>query len=647
MTVKKNKRFLSQKKSSAAVAEKPSIDKDLWRFRLLWGATAFAFCLLTGRALWIQVINQDFFQSKVEDNIVKDETLRAMRGTITDRNGVPLAISTPVMTVMLDPKEYYSAKDQMENVLDQLKKGNKDGHFNHILNQFPNGKIDDDKLVEAQQFLNKNLPEKSRLRLLMPNRELDLNLLAKAVEADPVKLKQDVYARRNTRYLLLKKQVPPDQVQALLDKRFQGLTTEKEYKRYYPQAQPNAQIVGLANSAGKGIEGLELQWNEKLTGQDGLQRIIRDRRGNQLKIDQVVNPRKDGQTLALSLDSRLQYVMYRELAAAGVENKARSATAIAVDIKTGEILAMNSWPSYNPNDPSSFGNKDAMRNRVAIDSFEPGSTMKPFTIMLGLKNGKFSTNSYVNTSPGTMRIAGHNIHDTHNYGNLSLGGIIIKSSNVGAAKVALSMPYADLPNFYKKIGFGKTTAVGFPGESAGLILPPSRWNISEVATMSYGYGLNVTALQLVQAYAMIANKGREMPLSLYKVDTPPQGEQIVSEKIATDVLKMLEGVTQPGGTATQATIPGYRVGGKTGTAHKVRTDGKGYSNSEYRALFAGVAPISDPRLALVVVVENPQGKYYGGLVAAPVFAKIMQESLRLLNVPLDRALDMPKESDTP
>lgn len=268
--------------------------------------------------------------------------------------------------------------------------------------------------------------------------------------------------------------------------------------------------------------------------------------------------------------------------------------------------------------------------------------MKPITVMMAMESGKYQPNSVVSTAPGYMRVGNHTIRDTHNYGALTLGGIIIKSSNVGVAKIALSLPYNNLPEFYKRIGFGKRSAVGFPGESAGLMLPPSKWNVSEVATMSYGYGLNATVLQLAQAYAVIANKGVEVPLTLYKVKEQPKGEQVVAPKIADDVLHMLEGVTQPGGTAQLAVIPGYRVGGKTGTAHKLRADRKGYSQNEYRALFAGVAPISNPRIAMIVVVENPQGKYYGGLVAAPIFAKIMQESLRLMNVPLDRPLETPQ-----
>ena len=604
---------LKPKTRQSAVSAKPTLSDDMWRFYVLWGLVIAAFLVLLLRALWVQVLNSDFLQQKANANISTIEKIRTMRGVISDRNQVPLAISTPVMTIVIDPKDYMDAVNGITNAQQELAKDPTNRKYKRQLRQF-----------------SKN------------NR--DLNQLAQLLGLNAAELQQKVKSRAGSRYLPLKHQVPPAEAQAILAHKFQGVYTEKDYKRYYPQPQPNAQIIGLTNSSGQGVEGLEMQLNKRLSGVDGKQRILRDRHGNRLKVEEVLTSGKAGENITLSIDSRLQYLMYRELTAAGVANNARSATAIAVDVKTGEILAMSSWPSYNPNNPAELKNKDAMRNRGAIDSFEPGSTMKPFTVMMGLTSGKFTPQTIINTSPGSMVVGNHKIRDTHNYGALTLGGILIKSSNVGAAKIALALPYSTLPNFYKTIGFGKRSPVGFPGESAGLILPPSKWNVSEVATMSYGYGLNATVLQLAQGYAMLANHGVEMPLTLYKVDTPPQGRQVVDAKVADAVLGMLEAVTQPGGTATLAVIPGYRVGGKTGTAHKLRSDGKGYSQTEYRALFAGVAPISQPRLAMIVVVENPQGKYYGGLVAAPVFAKIMRESLRLLNVPLDRPLDSAKDS---
>ena len=605
MVDKRNKQV---RKKQQSVTDKNTLSVDMWRFYLMWGVVLLCFLALVGRAFYVQVINKDFLQNKANANILRTEKVKAMRGVIYDRHGVPLAISTPVMKVVIDPRDYFETKKQFDEITAELAKD----------------------------------PNNRKLKRQLPDKNLNLDELADAVGIDRAELKKKMNEKPRSRYLVLQKEIPPQQAELIAKREFQAVYTEKNYKRYYPQPQPNAQIIGLTNSEGIGIEGLEMQMNTALSGHDGAQQVVRDKKGNRFKDPEVIKEVEAGENITLSIDSRLQYIMYRELTAAGVANNARSATAIAVDIKTGEILAMTSWPSYNPNDKKSLGNKDAMRNRGAVDSFEPGSTMKPLTVAMALESGKYTTNSVVNTSPGSMRIGNHTIRDTHNYGVLTLGGIIQKSSNVGVAKLALSLPYATLPTFYKRVGMGQRSAVKFPGESGGLILPPSKWNVSEVGTMAYGYGLNATVLQIADAYAMLANKGVKVPLSLYKLEQPPKGEQIVDAKIADQVLLMMETATLPGGTATRATIPGYRVAGKTGTAHKLRADRKGYSTSEYRALFAGVAPVSDPRLAMIVVVENPQGSYYGGTVSAPVFARVMQESLRLMNVPLDKPLDTPK-----
>lgn len=596
------------RKKQQSITEKPNLAVDMWRFYLMWGIVLLCFVILVTRAFYVQIINKDFLQNKANAKILRTEKMKAMRGVISDRNGIPLAISTPIMKVIIDPQNYYETKETFDKITAELKK----------------------------------TPNSYKLKNQLPKENLNLDELADAVGIDGEELKKRVKEKSRSRYLVLKKEVPPPQADLLTQRNFAGVYAEKTYKRYYPQPQANAQIIGLTNTEGTGIEGLEMQLNKRLSGVDGEQKIVRDKHGNRVKTPEVIKEVETGENITLSIDSRLQYIMYRELTAVGVANSARSATAIAVDVKTGEILAMTSWPSYNPNDKKSLSNKDAMRNRGAVDSFEPGSTMKPLTISMALESGKYTPNSVVNTSPGSMRVGNHTIRDTHNYGTLTLGGIIQKSSNVGVSKIALSLPYSTLPTFYKRLGFGQRSAVKFPGESPGLILPPSKWNVSEVATMSYGYGLNATVLQMVDAYAMLANKGLKMPLSLYKLDQQPKGEQMIDPKIAGQVLLMMESATLPGGTATRATIPGYRVGGKTGTAHKLRPDRKGYSTTEYRALFAGVAPVSDPRLAMIVVVENPKGSYYGGTVSAPVFAKVMQESLRLMNVPLDRPLDTPK-----
>ncbi len=608
---KPNLSNLQKKRSKTrSVSPKPSLAVDLWRFKILWAAVCIFFVVLIARAFYVQVLNHQFLQDKADAMILRTDTLKATRGVISDRNGVPLAISTPMVNLWIDPKEYFEALGEHQ---------------------------------EAAKKLQQD-PTNTRLKRQLAKTNFDLDALADAIGEDRQKIKDEVSRKKTSRYIVLKRQVPPPTAKVILSRKFQSVYPENDFKRYYPQAQPNAQIIGLTNRNGRGVEGLEMSWNKALSGEDGKKQVMRDRRGNRIKDVELIKAETPGKDIALSVDSRLQYIMYRELTAAGIANNARSATGVAVDVKTGEILAMTSWPSYNPNDPLGLTNKDAMRNRAAIDMFEPGSTMKPVSMMAALETGKWQVNSTVNTNPGSMMIGNHRISDTHNYGLLDLRGIIVKSSNVGIAKIALSLPYSTMPTFFKRLGYGQRTAVHFPGESSGLILPSKLWNISEVATMSYGYSLNATAMQVAQAYTVIANHGKFHPLSLKKLEKAPLGEQLVDAKIADEVLAMMEGVVEPGGTATRAQVPGYRVAGKTGTARKL-VNGR-YSTSEYRALFAGIAPVSDPRIVMVIVVENPVTKY-GGLAAAPAFSKIMQESLRLLNVPLDKPLDMPHVTEAP
>ncbi|WP_410209873.1 peptidoglycan D,D-transpeptidase FtsI family protein [Aquirhabdus sp.] len=594
----------------SSVSQRSTVERDSWRFRILWGVTIFIFVLVIGRAFLLQVVQHKFLQAKADAMVLSVDTIPAHRGMLLDRFGTPLAISTPLTTLWLDPKEYLQQKAEMEDTQAKLRKD----------------------------------PNSKSLKLKLPKTNFDLGALALAVGIDPNQLNAQIQSKPRSRYLSLKRQMRPEDADVVMSRKFQSVYKQTDYQRYYPQAQPNAQILGLTNRAGKGIEGLEANFDEALTGHDGKMRVMHDKQGNRIKDVDLIESERPGEDVKLSIDGRIQYIMYRELAASGIANNARSATAVALDPQTGEVLAMASWPSYNPNDPDGLNNKDAMRNRAVIDSFEPGSTMKPFTISAALESGKYQPFTQVNTSPGSLTIAGHTIHDHGNNGMLDLKGIIVKSSNVGAAKIALSLPSNTLPLFYERIGFGKKTTLGFPGESRGLILPEKLWNPAEVATMSYGYGINVSLIQLAQGYATIAAGGVQHPVTLRKVEGTAPGKRLFDEKIASEVITMMEGVTAPGGTAKQAAIPGYRVAGKTGTAHKLRPDGRGYSETEYRGLFVGLAPASHPRIVIAVVVENPVGQYYGGLVAAPIFAKIMTESLRLMNVPMDKSLAVEKKA---
>jgi cell division protein FtsI (penicillin-binding protein 3) len=367
--------------------------------------------------------------------------------------------------------------------------------------------------------------------------------------------------------------------------------------------------------------------------------VIKDRKGRKVKDVMQLRPAKAGQDIYLSFDARVQYIAHRELAKAVQEHEAEAAYLVAIDVKTGEILAMVNQPAYNPNNRSKLV-PDQLRNRSITDMFEPGSTMKVFTVMAALESGKYTTSSLFNTNPGRFQVYNKTVTDHNNYGIINLETLIVKSSNVASAQIAGSLPKETLPMIHRRFGFGSVTESGFPGESRGILQPPQRWNPVEVATMSYGYGVSVTALQLARAYAAIANHGVSHPISLTKLTQAPQSTALISDKIVSQLFPMMESVVSSDGTAIKAAIPGYRVAGKTGTAHKAKAGS--YAKDEYMSLFAGFAPVSDPRVVMVVVMDGAKkGGYYGGTVSAPVFSRVMAETLRLMNIPLDKSLDAP------
>jgi cell division protein FtsI (penicillin-binding protein 3) len=413
-----------------------------------------------------------------------------------------------------------------------------------------------------------------------------------------------------------------------------GVYSIEEYRRFYPTGEVAAHLVGFTNVDEAGQEGLELTYNDWLQGVPGKRQVLQDRRGRLIKDVQVVSNARPGNDLALSLDLRLQYIAHRELREALKQFGAKAGSAVLVDIRTGEILAMANHPSYNPNNRSNL-KPDMMRNRALTDVFEPGSPIKSFTVAAGLMTGRYEPTTVMDTRPGTMRVATMTVRDFRNYGMLDLSGVILKSSNVGVVKIALDIGAESIYDLLSKLGFGEYTGIGFPGESTGSLPARRRWPPVETATLSYGYGLSVTATQLAQAYATLANNGRRLPLSLLKVNEPQTGEQIIPEEVSQQLLTMLRGVVDgEGGTGSRARVPGYQIGGKTGTVHK--TEAGGYAKHRYRSVFAGIAPISNPRFAAVVVIDEPsKGDYYGGLVAAPVFGEIMSGALRLMNVTPD------------
>lgn len=658
-----------------------SVEQDSIRFKIVWVLMVLGIVALIGRAFVIQVLNKDFYQEQGNKLITTTRTEPSYRGIITDRNGMPLAVSAPLVSLTFSPHDY-------ANEYYQLK---------------------------AQQLKYKNTPKElikvnKRLADMNLNRlasvaGVDVNALKTAVKindnvdvADPQAIKDALPTGAGSHFFALMDRVTPEVAKPVMDLDFAGVNAKTLYQRYYPQAQPNAQLLGfMANSQQDGEEkyqgraGVERQFDEILSGKDGKVLMMKDAKNHGLKeIKQLVDevPGKDVQ---LTIDSRLQYILYKELENVGRVQQARWATGIIVDVATGEVLALSNWPSYNPNDLNSITNEN-QRNHALIDVFEPGSVMKPFTVATALKSGQYNVNSVINTSPGTLNVKGYTIRDHGNLGTISFRTLLQKSSNVGSAKIALSLPPNVLSDTQKAFGFGKKTALNFPSEANGNIPTPKEGEISRRATVAYGYGLEVTLAQLAQGYATLGAGGVMHPLTLVKniqdnavnqsaivgnnsiennsigtntqstnnaqstpnatanstttstvkpsVGVPykaPAPIQVMKQKDALAIVNMMQSVTEPGGTATQAAIDGYRVAGKTGTAHRTNPNG-GYYEDQYRTSFVGIAPASTPRLVVAIMVEDPKLQRFGGLVAAPVFKNVMREALRLYNVPFDKPL---------
>lgn len=555
-----------------------STDKKLafsGRHRLVGVLLLGFFGSMAARAVYLHVIDQEFLRKQGDARMLRVEPIAAHRGILRDRNGLPLAVSTPVVSIWLNPKEAISGK-------------------------------------------------------------LDINRLAQVLDMDAASLRARLKKNEAREFLYVKRHLAPESAALVLAQDFPGLYGMTEYRRFYPEGEVASHILGFTNLDDQGQEGLELELNEKLRGVPGAKRVLRDLKGAKVKDVALVRAARPGQDVYLSFDSRTQYLAYRELAQAVEQHGARAGTAVALDVETGEVLAMVNQPSFNPNNRTHL-KLDELRNRAVTDMFEPGSTMKPFTIAAGLESGKYTTKSLFNTAPGTLQVYNKLIRDHENYGVIDLGTIITKSSNVGAAKIALSLPIETLPHIFSRVGFGKVTDSGFPGESAGILQPPDHWRPVEIATMSYGYGVTVTALQLAHAYATLASGGIARPVSFLKVDGPVKGERILAANITDKIIPMMESVVTSDGTALRAAVPGYRIAGKTGTAHKAMNGG--YSADQYMSIFIGMAPASKPKVVLVVVIDSPKGQYYGGLVSAPVFSRIMAETLRLMNVEPDKSAE--------
>lgn len=539
---------------------------------VLVGAMLVALLTLVGRAISLQVLDKEFLQNQGQARHMRVVTLPAHRGMILDRQGDPLAVSTPVESVWVNPKE----------------------------------------LVGVQQGLS------GLARLLKLDRDHVQQLVARHAT------REFVYLRRHIGPALA------EQVNAM---NIPGVYLQKEYKRYYPAGEVAAHVVGFTNIDDAGQEGLELAFGDWLSGKPGAKRVIKDGQRNAVEDVESIRRPQPGKDLELSIDRRIQYLAYRELKAAMKEHKAQSASAVVLDVRSGEILAMVNQPSYNPNNRHKLQRK-TLRNRAVTDVFEPGSTMKPFIVVSALEAGRYTPETPISTSPGWFKVGRNLVKDVHDYGLLDVSGVITKSSNVGISKIALSLETQRIWSLYSELGFGVPTDSGFPGESAGLLTSYRGWNDIETATLAFGYGMSTTPLQLAQAYATIAAGGMKRPVTFLREDDPPAGKRIFSARVADQLITMLETVTATGGTATKARVAGYRVAGKTGTVKK--SVAGGYADDKYLAVFAGMAPASNPRLVMVVMVNEPgKDKYYGGQVAAPVFAKVLSGALRLLAVPPD------------
>lgn len=543
------------------------------RRRLVAAACALCALVLVGRAVDLQVVRRDFLRGQGDVRHVRTVPIPAHRGMIVDRNGEPLAISTPVASIWADP-----------------------GPLREATGRWP--------------------------------------ALARALDMAPSALAARVQRAEGREFVWLRRRLTPERAQEVLALDIPGVGERREYRRYYPTGEVSGHVLGFTDVDDSGQEGLELAYDDWLSGRPGAKRVVQDRLGRVVEDLELVRPAAHGRDLRASLDRRLQYIAYRELKAAVTRHGARGGSLVVLDVRTGEVLAMVNQPAFNPNDTDERSG-DLVRNRTVTDVFEPGSTMKPLTIAAALESGHYQPDTPVFTAPGRLRVAGHTITDYRDLGRLDVAGVIRMSSNVGASRIALSLEPRELWQTYAGFGLGATTGSGFPGETGGRLMPPGQWGPLEHATMAFGYGVSVTPLQLARAYAAIAADGVLPPVRLRAVAGPDEvaGERrrIMSAASAHEIRAMLESVVSPQGTGQHATVSGYRVAGKTGTAHKVSA--RGYAEDRYRALFAGFAPASRPRIAAVVVIDEPHGKrYFGGQVAAPVFSRVVAGALRLLDV---------------
>ena len=551
-------------------AAAPVMPLPAWRARVVVALLLAAFGVLAGRAVWLQGLNYGFLQQKGESRYSRVIEIPATRGVITDRNRELLAISTPVEAVWASPAGIEISPLQLKRLA---------------------------------QLLELNVGEIEK-RLADTRRE----------------------------FVYLKRALPPEQAAKVVELNIPGVFLQREYRRYYPGREYTAHLIGFTDVDDKGQEALELAFDAQLAGKPGSRRVIKDRLGHIVEDVESIRTPQQGRDLALSIDAKIQYLAYRELKSAVAANQAKAGSVVVLDVRTGEVLAMVNLPSYNPNNRGKL-DRTRTRNRAVTDLFEPGSTLKPFTVALAIETGMVTPDTVIQTAPGQLVIGKATIHDAHPLGALTVAQVIQKSSNVGAAKMALALPSEKLWAMFHKVGFGAPPQSGFPGEASGRLRPHASWRPIEQATMAYGHGISLSLLQLARAYTVFATDGEIRTVALVKRDAP-ESTRVITSETALKVRQMLEMAVRPGGTAPLAQVPGYRVAGKTGTARKL--EGAGYSTNKYVASFIGFAPASEPRLIVAVMIDEPHaGRYYGGTVAAPVFSNVMAGTLRQLGIKPD------------
>ncbi|MDB5806730.1 MAG: penicillin-binding protein 2 [Betaproteobacteria bacterium] len=543
----------------------------LWRSRMMLAFVFAGFMTLVGRAVFLQAWDTDFLQQKGKSRTVRDIEIPAYRGKITDRNGEILASSTPVRSIWAIPDDVKASRDQLRDLARALD---------------------------------------------LPVDELDKKL-----------------GDTDREFVYLKRQLPPEEAEKVAELNLPGVFQQREFRRYYPAGEVAAHVLGFTGMDENGQEGIELAYQQSLAGKNGSRRVVKDRRGNIVEDVAGVQAPREGKDLALSIDSKIQYLAYSQLKQAVELHKAKAGGIVILDVKTGEVLALANLPTFNPNNRNNLTGQQ-LRNRVLTDSFEPGSVMKPFTISLALDEGKITADSTFQTAPGRYKIGTATISDSHAMGILNVSQIIEKSSNIGTAQIALKLQREDMWNMFNRSGFGTAPQVQFPGAVGGRVRPAKSWRPIEQATMGYGYGLSVSLLQLARGYTIFARDGDIIPVTFQKAEGPAVGTQIIAPQVAHMMRGMLELAAGPHGTAPRAQVMGYRVAGKTGTAHK--QEGNGYSHDKYRASFVGFAPVSNPRLVVAVMIDEPSdGRYYGGDVSGPVFSSVMGAALRALGVAPD------------